>query len=266
MGLDAARRAIDRARSLDARHAQTPLAWLERLTGNHVKAIRHFENAVEDDPGHEEALLWLSASYGYLVGRPAACRSVAEKLLSIDPLTVTNRFPLGFCCATEGDWTGALAAFEDMDRRDPGLRFGKFHRMFPLASLGRVTEACALADETVAENAGDMFAEAVTIFRNALRGDRDGVVIRVEGARRDYYWNDAEFPVWIAGWLALVGENARALTWLERWIERGAINYPLLARHDASLQRLRGELRFQRLLDRVEPEWERFVPRFRPEP
>jgi len=29
-----------------------------------------------------------------------------------------------------------------------------------------------------------MFAEAVTIFRNALRGDRDGVVIRVEGARR----------------------------------------------------------------------------------
>ncbi len=72
--------------------------------------------------------------------------------------------------------------------------------------------------------------------------------------------------MWIAGWLALVGENDRALTWLERWVDRGAINHPLLARNDPVLQRLRGELRFQRLLDRIEPEWERFVPRFRPEP
>ena len=47
--------------------------------------------------------------------------------------------------------------------------------------------------------------------------------------------------------------------------ERGAINYPLLARNDPVLQRLRGELRLQRLLDRIEPEWERFVPRFQAE-
>ena len=211
LALDAARRAIERARALDARYVQTPLAWLERLAGDHVRAIRHFENAVEEDPGSEEGLLWLSMGYGFIVGRPAAGRSVAERLLSIDPLTATNRFPFGFCCATEGDWTGALAVFEDMDRRDPGLRFGSLQRMFPLAALGRVAEACALADETVAENAGDMFASAVTTFKHALLGDRDAVVGGVTGPLREYYWNDPEFPVWIAGWLALVGENDRAL-------------------------------------------------------
>lgn len=34
---------------------------------------------------------------------------------------------------------------------------------------------------------------------------------------------------------------------------------------DPFLQKLRGERRFQRVLDRIEPEWERFEPRFRAE-
>jgi len=264
-GLEAARRAVQRAQALDARAAQTALAWLERVEGNHLKAIRYFENALEDDRANVNALLWLSSSYAYLAGRPAEGRAIAERLISIDPLTIRNRFPLGWACAAEGDWAGALAVFEDMDRRDPGIRYGRFHRMFPLARLGRAAEACALADETVAEDATDMFAEAATIFRSALKGDREAVVARVDGARRDYYWNDPEFPHWIAGWLALVGENDRALTWLGRWVDRGAINHPLLARHDPFLRPLGSELRFQRLLDRIEPEWERFVPRFRPD-
>jgi len=38
----------------------------------------------------------------------------------------------------------------------------------------------------------------------------------------------------------------------------------MLARIDPFFEPLRGELRFQRLLDRVKPEWERFEPRFGP--
>jgi hypothetical protein len=66
----------------------------------------------------------------------------------------------------------------------------------------------------------------------------------------------------MAGWFALVNERERALDWLEHWVDRGSINYPMLAHGDPLLQPLRGEPRFQRLLDRVRPEWERFVPRF----
>ena len=36
----------------------------------------------------------------------------------------------------------------------------------------------------------------------------------------------------------------------------------MLAHGDPLLANLRGEPRFQRLLDRVRPEWEAFVPRF----
>jgi hypothetical protein len=69
-------------------------------------------------------------------------------------------------------------------------------------------------------------------------------------------------PEWAAGFLALVDVRDPALDWLEHWVDRGAINYPMLAHGDPLLQSLRREPRFQRLLDRVRPEWERFVPRF----
>ena len=49
---------------------------------------------------------------------------------------------------------------------------------------------------------------------------------------------------------------------LRHRLDRGSINYPMLAKGDPLLQPLRGEPRFQRLLDCIRPEWERFVPRF----
>jgi serine/threonine protein kinase len=54
----------------------------------------------------------------------------------------------------------------------------------------------------------------------------------------------------------------RALDWLEHWIDRGSINYPKLTNGDPLLANLRGKPRFQRLLDRIRPTWESFIPRF----
>jgi hypothetical protein len=90
----------------------------------------------------------------------------------------------------------------------------------------------------------------------------DSLLALVNGKLYDRSWNDPEAPEWYAGWLALVDERGRALDWLERWVDRGEINYPMLAHGDPLLENLRGETRFHRLLDRVRSEWERFVPRF----
>ena len=104
----------------------------------------------------------------------------------------------------------------------------------------------------------------IAAHRFALLGDRDGLLSSLTGELESYCWNDPQGPEMAAAWLALVDERDRALTWLERWIDRGALNYPLLAQHDPLLEPLRGEPRFQRLLDRIRPERESFVPRLPP--
>jgi non-specific serine/threonine protein kinase len=46
--------------------------------------------------------------------------------------------------------------------------------------------------------------------------------------------------------------------WLENAVNRGFINYPLLAEKDLFLANMRGEPRFKKLMKRVKYEWEHF--------
>ena len=84
----------DRDRCARFEREAKALAWLERLTGNQVKGIRHFENAVADSPDDSESLLLLSLSYAEFAGRAAAGAAAAERLIAIDPLTINNFYPL----------------------------------------------------------------------------------------------------------------------------------------------------------------------------
>lgn len=152
------------------------------------------------------------------------------------------------------NFTGALTVLEDMHLREPSLRFVNMLRMSTLAQLGRNDEACEVAEETLEENNKDVFALMATAFRHALCSEREALLTSLAGPGHSYYWNDPDFPEFAAGWLALVGEKEKALDWLERWVDRGSINYPVLAHGDPLLQPLRGEPRFQRLLDRIRPE------------
>jgi hypothetical protein len=57
---------------------------------------------------------------------------------------------------------------------------------------------------------------------------------------------------------AFVGETDGALDWLENAMQRGFIHYPFLSRPDVVYARLRGNPRFDALLERVKIAWARF--------
>ena len=105
-----------------------------------------------------------------------------------------------------------------MLRREPGLRFLTLNRMLSLAWLGRTADACRVADETIAQDPGDMFGRAVAALKHALLGQAAPVLDFANGPLRPYLWNDAEWPWWLAGWLTLVHEHDQAYVWLDRWL------------------------------------------------
>ena len=71
-------------------------------------------------------------------------------------------------------------------------------------------------------------------------------------------WNDFHMPWFIAECYSLIGETELALDWLDRALEQGIINYPLFSKLDPFLENIRGEPRFNKLMERVKHEWENF--------
>ena len=56
----------------------------------------------------------------------------------------------------------------------------------------------------------------------------------------------------------MIGDIEGAIGLYERAADVGWINYPVLATTDPLIEPVRGEPRFQALLDRVKREWEEF--------
>lgn len=209
-----------------------------------------------------ESLLFLSWSYSFQAGRPAAGAAVADRLIGIDPLNAANLLARGGHFWAEANFGQALEVFDEMRRREPSL--GPLINWFwpqLLARLGRTLQVCDAADKITAEGSLHASAQLARILKHAVQGERDRVLELVSGDFELYCWNDPECPEFVAGQFALLGEKERAIQWLEHWVSRGSINYPMLAYGDPLLQSVRGEPRFKRLLDRIRPEWERFVPR-----
>jgi hypothetical protein len=82
-------------------------------------------------------------------------------------------------------------------------------------------------------------------IRHLLSGDFE------KTARRDPFNGYA-----VASMHGLAGLTEEAIHWAGNAVNQGFINYPVLAEHDPVLSELRGEPRYDALLDRVKREWE----------
>lgn len=64
--------------------------------------------------------------------------------------------------------------------------------------------------------------------------------------------------LWLSEIFALIEERGKALDWLSQAVDLGIINYPFLNEYNPLLKNIRGEERFQRLMEEIKPKWENF--------
>jgi len=242
----------------DSSLAHHLMGRIERYRGSAVSAVRHFEQAFRINPNDTENLLFLSWMSSLFLGQPAAAKPVAKRLVEVDPLFPMRVVPLAWIDWMEGRYDAALKHLDTSLEECPEFRWPLFFKTQLLARKGEMEESLGVIEVALKEDPTDTVASLCSLFRAVTKGDDAGFSEQLTDSLRELLWNDPECPFWMAGWTALLGRHQESVEWLGRAVERGWINYPLMARDDPFLEKVRGDPGFLELMERVKPEWEGF--------
>jgi hypothetical protein len=156
----------------------------------------------------------------------------------------------------DGRFDLAVVRFrEAVDKIAPDDPFACWWLAQALAFARHDDEAIGMFDRVVASGPS-LWSDFAELERRALSGDADGVraVVTERELLSSAAATDEYYPCVLASCLSHVGEIGEALTWLERASAWGFANHRFLAHHNRFLAPLRGDPRFQRLIDRVHAE------------
>lgn len=234
------------------------LGRVERYRGTAGSAVRHFNQALRINPNDTESLLWEAWMSSLFLGKPTLARGAAERLVELDPLTPFRHVPLAWIAWMEGHYDLALSHLDESLEECPEFRWPLLFKTQLLARRGDKDEPLRVIAQAAEQDPDDTVTALCTLFRSSLQGEAAAFSRQLTDSLRDLFWDDPECPFWLAGWYTLLDQKEEAMRWLGRAVERGWINYPLLAQDDPFLEGLRGEPRFVQLVQKVKPAWEAF--------
>jgi len=215
------------------------------------------KRALELDPTDSEAMMMISFMYS-MVGKPELAKPYAKPAIVIDPLNPIIYWGEWWVNLSEGKLDHALETSYrayNLDKVNMASIFGYAHT---LAMNNKVKKATELFDSLIITYPTQFHTRLGKALRHAINNqNQDALQSLTEDLKKA-----AEMDHLIAWYLsevyALIGENNKAIDFLERTTKDVFINYPLFAKHDPLLENIRGEERFKKLMERVKYEWENF--------
>ena len=241
--------------------AQLVLGFMQWGRSDLGKALSHFKKVLARRPNDLEVLFWTCGLYGDL-GKMSLGEPLLQRMLEIDPFGVqTQRMQMlyHYWSGRLDLWTKMLSQIYD---EHPELR-QQFclWRSKSLAAQNRMKEALEILAPYTSnpqEAMKEWLSHMALLLECALKMDRNGFLRYLTPNIVEEARIDPENSVYIADLFALLKDNASALFWLENAVKKGFINYPFLNEYDPFLKNIRGDERFQKLMERVKYEWEHF--------
>jgi tetratricopeptide (TPR) repeat protein len=229
--------------------ALTVQASLAMRHDGHRVAIGLLERVVAVEPA-VDALMWLT-TFSIEIGQEARARHWVARAIAVDPLSPLPRFLSGWVDMHVGRFDAALRCVTPLGDDHPADFFLQF--------FTAVVEIHAGADETakarftrIAEADAQMWSVLSRMYLAALAGRRDEVVqLTSAESFAGLAKVDHQYSYFAAECLTECGEHDAALQWLANAIGLGMTNDEFFARHNRFLAPLRGDPRFEALMERA---------------
>ena len=243
-----ATQALELAPDLAKAHAAKGLIAWRRFDAK--AAVRHLRRAVELDPGDGMAA-W---SAGYVmaeIGRAAEAREHGDRAHALEPLFWPAHVGAAFADLFDGHFDIALAKMIGMHAIAAGVPVADMWYGVFLLYAGRRDEAAQVFTRGAAAGAG-VVSSSQSLFLAMLRSDPKAMrAVLADRATREIFEVDKEFCWLIAVAFASVGDADEALRWLSGAVAMGFVNHRFFSEHDPFLAKLRGDPRFEALMDQA---------------
>jgi tetratricopeptide (TPR) repeat protein len=234
------------------------LSYIDLNAGNTANSIRHLSKAMSTDSADTETLLWLSYLLTLHAGRPDKAQPIAERWSIIDPLQPMSKSTLSIMDWMNGEFENATNGFKGWLKLEEDNPLPKFYLGHILAWTGQYKESLMLAEEILQRDPNEVMAQIVLFLTYSLLGETNKAKNAIPPSSKEIIWMDFHLPWLMAEGYSVLGEIDEALLWMERTIEKGIFNYPLLNKLDPFLANIRSDHRFKKLIENVRLKWESF--------
>jgi DNA-binding winged helix-turn-helix (wHTH) protein/Tfp pilus assembly protein PilF len=234
-------------------HGYAALAALYLHHGRKELVPREIEKALKLNPRDIDAKHWL-ATYHWYSGDSATARKLERENLAQSTRFFPAQMVLGELARQEGDWEASIREHAKVLEYDPQNGFVLEFLAWTYMDAGDLAKARQILDRLRPDDRRSFRNRAVEALLLALEGKRDEAARAMDIEVLKYIELNPLFTLTGAEFHAVMGNKPQALEWLERAVRYGDERAQWFAR-DPALESIRGEPRFQQILDSIATRW-----------
>jgi eukaryotic-like serine/threonine-protein kinase len=227
---------------------------VRQAQGRPAEAIASFKRALVADPANAYVVGELGRVYGQL-GRDRDSKEMMEQALREDPLSPINHHGLLFSALISGNNDLVQQDAPRLLRLVPEFAMLRWDLAISLIQDDRMEDARWVLDAAPDEKVPTIAGRLCLFLKLGLDGRQTAALGCIGEHLLTCAWN-VEYWSWlVAECYAFVGDQERALDWLENASRRGFVHHPYLSTNRV-FRPFHGNPRFEDLMGRIKTTWE----------